>query len=558
MLKRIRGKNREKWLLLAMVALSAATVLGATLRSRPGVGSKGGAFQYHEQPEFVDTLSRLNIATDNYAKRSGLEVAGPEESLSICRRLSLALVGSTMSLEEMRAIEQIEPERRVTWWTEHLLADKRWSDNFSARISRATVGTHEGPFLLFRRRKLNTWLSTQLENDVPYDKIVRQMVGSDGLWTDTPAVNFVTATMDEGNNGRADPIRLAGRTCRAFLAMRIDCLQCHDDVLQKTNFGSSDARREGTQYDFHGLAAFYSGTAAGDPVFRGIVEDNRPYNFKFLHKDEEETVTPSVPFASELLPADGKPRERLAQWITHPDNKMFGRATVNRIWALMFGRALVEPVDDIPLVGDLPPMLDLLADDFVKHEYNLRRLVSLIAASDAFRRSSRADFEVTCAHEQAWAVFPLVQLRPDQVANSIIQSCRLTAIDNDSSIFLQLKAFGDGQDFVKNFGDRGEDEFDADPITITQRLLMMNGKMITESTKVDLLGNATTRIARYVKNDDEAVKMVYLTILNRYPTDEEHAEFKAHLCDKHGDERERAIGDLAWAMFNSTEFSWNH
>lgn len=558
MLNQNRPKKRWKWLLMGFVALSAATVLGATLRSRPEIGRKAGAYQFHEKPDFLETLAELNAATDNYARRSGLQFAEPEDPLAVCRRLSLALVGSTMSLEEIRAIEQIEPERRVAWWTEHLLADQRWSDNFSTRISRACVGTNEGPFLLFRRRKFNMWLSKQLAENESYDKIVRQMVSADGLWTDTPAVNFVTATMDEGDNGRADPIRLAGRTSRAFLAMRMDCLQCHDDVLQKTNFGTLDEIREGTQHDFHGLAAFYSGTATGDPVFRGIVEDNRDYNFKFLHADAEEVVAPAVPFCRELLPADGKPRERLAQWITHPDNKMFGRATVNRVWALMFGRALVEPVDDIPLVGDLPPMLDLLADDFVKHEYKLRRLVSLIAASDAFQRSSRADFEITPAHEQAWAVYPLVQLRPDQVASSIIQSCRLTAIDNDSSIFLQLKAFGEGLDFVKNFGDRGEDEFDADPITITQRLLMMNGKMVSESTKVDLIANSSTRIARFVRDDDEAVNMVYLSVLNRYPTEAEHAEFKAHICNKTNNERARAIGDLAWAMLNSTEFSWNH
>ena len=379
-----RPKNRWRWVLLGVVALSAATVVGATLRSRPEIGRKGGEFQFHERPDFLQTLEQLNQATDNYAKRSGLPTAGQEDPLSVCRRLSLALVGSNMSLEEIRAIEQIDADKRVAWWTEHLLADKRWSDNFSTRISRACVGTHEGPFLLFRRRKFNTWLSEQFEKDAPYDQIVRQMVGAEGLWTDTPAVNFVTATMDEGNNGRADPIRLAGRTSRAFLAMRIDCLQCHDDVLQKTNFGTLDDRREGTQQDFHGLAAFYSGTAAGDPVFRGIVDDQREYKFKFLHEEAEEPVTPDVPFFRELLPTEGKPRERLAQWITHPDNKMFSRATVNRVWALMFGRALVEPVDDIPLVGDLPPMLDLLADDFVKHETSLRRLIALIANSDAF------------------------------------------------------------------------------------------------------------------------------------------------------------------------------
>ncbi len=540
------------------VCVAATTVLGATLRRRPDVSAMYGKLGLAAEPSFAPTLEQLNAATARSIAATGLDTAPPADSLDVCRRVSLALVGSNMSLEEIRAIELIAPQERVAWWTEHLLADKRWADYFSQRFSRAFVGTHQGPFLLFRRRKFNTWLSEQFAAGVPYDGIVRQMIASDGLWTDTPSVNFVTATMEEGDRRRADPIRLAGRTSRAFLAMRIDCLQCHDDVLQRTNFGSLEEPREGRQQDFHGLAAFYAGTTAADPVFGGIVEDHKAYEYQFLNETSTKQVEPAVPFFTECLPADGKPRERLAQWVTHPDNKMFARATVNRVWALMFGRAIVEPVDDIPLVGDVPPMLDILADDFVKHQYNLRRLVALISASDAFQRSSRAQFEVTPEHEQAWAVFPLTQLRPDQVASSIIQSCRLAAIDNNSSIFLQLKAFGDGQEFLRRFGDRGEDEFDSDPVTITQRLLMMNGNMVSDRTRVDFVDNAATRIATLVKDDDEAIDLVFLTILNRHPTTSEVDVFKSHIADKRGNVRSQGMADIAWAMMNSTEFSWNH
>ena len=38
--------------------------------------------------------------------------------------------------------------------------------------------------------------------------------------------------------------------------------------------------------------------------------------------------------------------------------------TVNRVWALLFGRPLAEPVDDLPAAGELHPALTLLADDF--------------------------------------------------------------------------------------------------------------------------------------------------------------------------------------------------
>lgn len=540
------------------VGLFAVGVLGASLRARPEIRSQAGRFHFSPDTSFRETLERVDLATQQQIERAGLQQAEKADALIVCRRLSLALVGSGMSLEEIRTVEQIPEERRVAWWAEHLLSSQRWADHFSQRIARACVGTHQGPFVLFRRRKFNTWLSEQLAKGTAYDEIVRQMIASEGLWTDTPAVNFVTATMDEQKKGRVDPIRLAGRTSRAFLAMRIDCLQCHDDVLQKTNFGTEAEPREGTQHDFHRLAAFYSRTAAPEPVFRGIREDGRAYEYQFLDAAETETVEPGVPFYSELLPSEGKPRKRLAAWVTHRDNRAFARATVNRMWALMFGRALVEPVDDIPLVGDLPPQLDILADDFVTHGFSLRRLVALIANTAAFQRDSRADFEVTAEHEQAWAVFPLVQLRPDQVASSITQACRLTAIDDQSSIFVQLKAFGESQEFVRRYGDRGEDEFDSDPITIPQRLLMMNGNMIAEHTKVDLVGNAGTRIATLVKDDTEAIDLVFLSVLNRYPSDREREQFVTYVGDKRGNARAKAIGDVCWAMLNTTEFSWNH
>ena len=69
-------------------------------------------------------------------------------------------------------------------------------------------------------------------------------------------------------------------------------------------------------------------------------------------------VEPRVPFLPELLPDD---RDRAAsgwpRWVTDPRNPYFARATVNRVWALMFGRPLVEPVDDLPAAGELPPAL---------------------------------------------------------------------------------------------------------------------------------------------------------------------------------------------------------
>ncbi len=517
----------------------------------------------YQQDDFQQTLARLNQqllhAVVSNDRGVGVNEFAPQaDNLKIARRISLALVGSGMSLEEVRAFQSIPSEDQIRWWTSQLLVDRRWSDYFSQRFTRAFVGANDGPLLLFRRWKFNRWLADGFREGTGYDKLVRSMISAEGLWTDTPSVNFLTATMDEADTKRADPIRLAGRTSRVFLAQRMDCLQCHDDYLDATYFGTADDPLPGRQQHFHGLAAFYAGAALPELPFRGIIDDGATYPFEFLGETEPRDVAAEVPFGSEWLPETGKPRDRLAAWVTHTENLAFARAAVNRVWALMFARPLVDPVDHIPLHGEIPAALDILADDFRNHGFDIRRLIRLIVQCDAFQRDSQADFEITEAHEQLWAVFPLSPMRPDQVVSSILQSSNLATINESSALLTRLEALGKSTEFMKLFGDRGEDEFQADAVTIPQRLIMMNGDIITQRTSIDLVMNAATRIATLVSDNQKAVEAAFLATLNRPPAPQEAVVFIDALAGKTGDDRNRAMSDIYWAIWNSTEFSWNH
>src|SRR5205823_2815166 len=157
------------------------------------------------------------------------------------------------------------------------------------------------------------------------------------------------------------------------------------------------------------------------------------------------------PFLPELLPAKGTRRQELAGWVTDPRNAYFARATVNRVWALMFGRPLVEPVDSIPTTGPFPPVLQLLADDFVAHHYDLRRLIRVIAASEVFQLDSAADWEITNAHEKTWAAFPMTRLRPEQVAGAVLQAASVTTVDRRSSLLTRVTFYGSENDFVTRY-----------------------------------------------------------------------------------------------------------
>jgi len=264
------------------------------------------------------------------------------------------------------------------------------------------------------------------------------------------------------------------------------------------------------------------------------------------------------PFSPDLVPAEGTPREQLAAWVTHDQNKPFARAMVNRMWALLFGKPLVEPIDDMPLHGEYPPGLDTLANDFVKHDYDLRHLIRMIAGTKAFQLDSRADFDVTLDHEDAWAVFPLTRLRSEQMAGGMLQAASLTTIDANSHIFSQLLRFNEQNEFVQRYGDSGEEEFETRAGTIAQRLLMMNGELVRERTKPNPIMNASTRVAMLAPTDEKAVETSYLTVLSRLPTPAEQAHFEELLSGTEGDNRGHRLEDLYWVLVNSTEFSWNH
>ncbi|WP_165231093.1 DUF1549 domain-containing protein [Aquisphaera insulae] len=476
----------------------------------------------------------------------GIQPAPPADELTVMRRLSLALTGTIPSLEELRRFEARPAGTRLDAWLDDLLHDRRTADFLAERFARAFVGTEDGPFIVFRRRRFASWLSDAILEDRAYDAIVRDMVADRGLWTDHPATNFVSVTFNPEVE-RPDPERLAARVSRAFLGVRIDCAQCHDHPFQPWK-----------QDDFRGLAAYFGGVYSS---LRGIRDRESTYKPIDRKTKAELTVAPRVPFRPELVPDAGTPRERLAAWIVNPANPNLARATVNRVWAILFGRPLVDPVDDLPVDAAPPPALDLLAADFSGHGYDLHRLIRIIASSEAFRLDSTdppsGDSKPAAPREETWAAFPLVRLRPEQVAGALFQAASLPTLGSQSHWFVRLATYTGRNDFVRRYGDTGDDEFNATGGTIPQRLLLMNGEIVKEKTGRGLF-SASQRIAELAPDDRAAVEVAYLTVLTRRPSPEESAHFAGRLANTSGDERKDRLTDLFWTLVNSTEFSWNH
>ena len=113
-------------------------------------------------------------------------------------------------------------------------------------------------------------------------------------------------------------------------------------------------------------------------------------------------------------------------------------------------------------------------------------------------------------------------------------------------------------EFIKHYGDIGEDEFSIQGGTIPQRLLLMNGTMVHNRIENNLVANAAARILVTAPNDAKVVEATYLAVLSRRPSAEEADYFVRALSQKGFLDRKAKQEDLYWALINSTEFSWNH
>jgi len=537
-----------KNLLFCSVVLGGAVALGVNLMPPPGPqGAARHNAQVYQEPGFRQTVQRVDATFQQRWADDGLKVAEPASDLQIARRISLGLMGTVPSLEEIRQFESLPPEERLPWWIEHILQDGRYHDYFAERLARSYVGTEDGPFLLYRRRRFTTWLANEVAQNRPYDGTVRELIAGRGIWTDNPATNFVSVTSQPEMDNKPDPVRLAGRVTRAFLGLRIDCAQCHNHPFASWK-----------QDDFESLSAFFGQTHLG---FAGIQDGPGEYQVDDKKREVMRTVAPKVPFSEELMPKDGTRREQLAKWVTHPKNPYFARATVNRVWAFLTGQPLQSPIDNLEPEGAsggdaLHPAIDILAADFAAHGYDLRRLIRIIASTQVFQLDSASEHEVTDAEEKAWAIFPLTRLRPEQVAGGLLQASSIRTIDADTHILWRTIRASNQNDFVKRYGDSGEDEFDGRGGTIPQRLLLMNGELIRDKIKESPF-NASSRIAIQAPNETKTLEVAYLGVLTRRPTPAERTHFEQFLADKSLPKSQR-MEDLFWSLLNSTEFSWNH
>ena len=393
------------------------------------------------------------------------------------------------------------------------------------------------------------WIRNALRENKPVDRFVREIITAQGSMLQNGPANYYKIAKK--------PTDLAETTAQVFLGVRIQCARCHHHPYEAY-----------TQADYYGLAAFFTrvstkrsgafGVLGGDTVVK--LSDGG----SIQHPRTGKTVQPT--------PLGGKPinlagvrdlRRPLARWLTSPNNRLFAKNIVNRIWSYYMGSGLVEPIDDLRVTNPAsnPELLSALADYFVANRFDLRKLMRVIMTSRVYQLSSTTRPE-NVADRRFYPHYNIKRLPAEVLLDAIDSACgtqeRFTGVPLGTRA-IELPDPNFGSYFLDTLG-RPVREIACEcertsKSNLAQVLHIANGKVINGKL-ADKKGRISQLIANKKQTFQQTIQQLYLVSFSRPATKTEIQACKKVL-DRAPNRRE-GLEDILWALLNSREFLFNH
>ncbi len=520
-------------------------VSAACFAAPPGapVAAKGAK----AKPDPVAMATVIDAKIAETLKAHNVPMAPRSDDSAFFRRVNLVLAGRVPVPSEVRLfLADTDPAKRAKV-IDKLLASPAYANHMTTTwrgwlLPEAATD----PQIAGLAPGFEAWLRARIRADVPYDQFVTELLtlplsraavarvpDPDDLDGTTNPLAFYTA-----KGGK--PENLAAATSRLFMGVQLECAQCHDHPFSKWS-----------RDQFWGLAAFYAGVEQQNGGLREVL-DRRELSIPGVDR------TVPATFLDDSEPEwqfKKSPRVTLAAWLTGRDNPFFARAAVNRMWGLVFGVGLVDPIDDFNDQNkpSHPELLDALARAFVDSGYDTKFILRAIALSDTFQRSS-ATTHTGQKDVRLYAKFPVQGMTPEQLFDSLSVVIG-TRLETTSGADFQNPGSARRQ-FLETFAltSRKTDS----PTTIIQALTLMNGGLVGSATTVESSRTLAAIVELPGLTPTERIEALYLAALGRLPKPEELKRATEHVKVGGTGEEKARYADVLWAILNGVEFRTNH
>jgi hypothetical protein len=514
--------------------------------------------------EVYAALPRENFIDELVWKKHeklGIAASDSVGDATFLRRAHLDLVGRLPTPAETREFIALTADNKRRDLVDALLERREYADFWANKWADLL---RPNPYRVGIKavRSLDRWLRDAFRRNQPYDEFVRDLITAQGsTWRNGATTVF---------RDRRSPEELTTMISQLFLGIRLECARCHHHPFEVWG-----------QDDFFSFAAYFArvgrkGAGLSPPISGGEEIVFHATGGAVKHPLTQEVLEPRPLFGS-VAPgtvAERPRREIVADWMTSPDNPFFAKVIVNRIWAEVMGRGLVEPVDDLresnpPTNG---PLLDALADHFREIDFDVKALLRTILSSHVYRLSSRPN-ETNRADTQNYSRHYRRRLRAEVLFDAV---CDITDVPENFSAMppgsraMELWSHRVPSFFLDTFG---RPDLNKDPpcerlgqTSVVQALHLMNAPRLHKKVTDD--SGRAARLASSDRSDEEILEELYLLAYSRLPTDSEIGlglkTFRAAAAtplgplkaekDEPMSRRRRAVEDFMWALLNTPEF----
>ncbi len=472
-------------------------------------------------------------------KEKGIQPAAICSDEEFVRRASLDLAGVVPYVSETRHFLADEAKDKRAQLVDRLLQSPEYPTHMAYTWRQIMLPSGLGAEQLPSIFGVENWLRRQFAANLRYDRMVGDLLVATGGGQNGPAL-FYTAH-------QLEPEKLAAATGRIFLGLQLECAQCHDHPFDQWS-----------QTDFWGFAAFFAQLRQNNTMVPGRVASLLDIDEgEVTLPDTDSVIPPRYPGTKQDASRErGTRRMLLAVWMSSRENPYLARAAVNRVWSLLFGRGMVEPVDDMSPQNtpSHPELLDELAKYFVASGYDLPELYRAIMLSDAYQRSSQKRPGVQIPSE-AFAVMPVKPLTADQLYNSMLRVLAKTSESTDVGFG---QRFDMGRlEFVTQLQSLRSSHVDSYELGVPQALKLMNGSRMLNS-----VSEHNSRLLKAVDapffDNQQRTEILFLATLARAPSYDESKAMVAMLDEtKSVEARQEVLSDLLWSLLNSAEFAVN-
>ena len=373
---------------------------------------------------------QIDLLVHERVDQVGQEIRSGIDEYTFCRRIYLDTIGRIPTVDELeRFIEDKQPDKRARL-IRKLLHSKGYQShwyNYWADLLRVKyVGDklhHPGNY--------GQWIKASLRSNKPYDQMAHELINASGpLYKPGNGATgfYARETM---------PLDHLANSVKTFLGLSIECAQCHNHPFDVW-----------TQKDFYKLAAFSSKTHLRvDPtpdlekkyakdrrilknknfdewiVYRESVRVKHaaihgngtgfmrlPHDYQYEDGNPHDVMEADVLFG-EMPQLDHKvtkakleslnhnntgppinSRESLADWMVSPDNPLFTKSIVNRLWHQVMGTELVGPLGGLSPdeMGAHPELTEKLVAIMKACRYDLKQFLSVLFNSRTYQSRALA------------------------------------------------------------------------------------------------------------------------------------------------------------------------